>query len=105
MRITLGVILVATFVCSVEASELTGAFRSAFIANSTENCIVSQTSAPENKNISPIIIKTYCTCVSERVADRITLEDAVMAADSSRKMQILTDAGSACAQELFKATR
>lgn len=100
----LGCAIILTLTCGAEARDLTGALRSAFIANSTEQCISSQSAMAVNRNMSLALIRVYCTCIMEKVADRITFEDA-QKSTSPRVEKITSDASAACGVELSNIAR
>jgi hypothetical protein len=52
---------------------LTGADRTAFVDASTNSCIQA---AQANPNVSADVIRTYCSCYSNKMADSISAEEA-----------------------------
>ena|SRR6266516_7424525 len=80
---------------AASAEPLTGVFRSAFIANSTETCF----------NLKPdlgAIWRAFCACAAEKAASKLSLAEAMASNESARKEDAITQAGQACIDEIKK---
>lgn len=56
-------------------SGLTGATRNAFVNNAIKTCFEKQVAAPENKTFSVGLLRDYCTCYANSLANLISPDE------------------------------
>ena len=91
MRALVSTLALAPCVQGARAGDLEGNMRETFVRSSNESCI-KVASTPQNlKILSPAVIATFCSCVTEKVAERITGPE-IVAAIRDGKSSATTDA-------------
>ena len=79
MRVVIAMLALAPHVQAALAGALEGSNRESFIKSSNESCN-KKGSTPENLKIfTPAMIVRFCSCVTEKVADKITAPEVIAA--------------------------
>jgi hypothetical protein len=76
---------VSTFACAPARAEIVGPMREAFVNAATKSCVDTQKKNAANAGISDNVIAAYCTCTVNYIADRVTPDQVMLAAEPVSK--------------------
>jgi hypothetical protein len=91
---------------------LWGNMRVTFVDGSVKSCERTQLQAPENKGLKPEVLRQYCKCYSEGLANKISMDEMKAAFSQpkerqssfvlARHQQSVTDLAQSCASATLK---
>lgn len=83
---------------------LDGATRSSFIKSAVATCVQTQSADPANQEFDPVVVKQYCTCFADKMADQLSYNEVKSMAleqQISEAVKPRADvASNTCAEEL-----
>lgn len=74
--VTAVVVVLACLASAVGHAQMTGKDRNVFIQGAAASCLKMQSNAPQNAGVAPALIKQYCGCYADYMADTMSNERA-----------------------------